>query len=256
MHVMDILFKITAVLGALAWLPQIINWIINWVKKPILRIFGDNEAQIGYIAFGSVLNINLSFISSHKSSLIENMELLITDDNNSTHKLCWTWYGETYYELKAPFASATMGKQQKAIAFVSYRDTLIEKLIGFQSIDFREKKKALINKLNQLVENQKYAGNINIDAIKRSNEYIELMRLHDNSLIWKMGNYSAKCSVYISGVITPFVYDFSFILTETDINNLKTNIKLAKLLIEKSYFPDDSKIEDNWLWASPAIEKK
>ena len=40
-----------------------------------------------------------------------------------------------------------------------------------------------------------------------------------------------------------------------DISNLKSNIKLAKLIIEKSYFPDENKIEDNWLWASPTIEK-
>ena len=49
--------------------------------------------------------------------------------------------------------------------------------------------------------------------------------------------------------------NFKFSLTETDISNLKSNIKLAKLIIEKSYFPDENKIEDNWLWASPTIEK-
>ena len=128
---MDTLFKITAVLGALAWMPQIIKWIVSWLRKPKLNIICDNEAQVGYIAFGSVLNVNLSFISKHKSSLVENMELIIKDNNNSTYNLNWAWYGETYYELKAPFASATMGKQQKAIAFVSYRDALVEKLVGF-----------------------------------------------------------------------------------------------------------------------------
>ena len=86
------------------------------------------------------------------------MELIIKDNNNSTYNLNWAWYGETYYELKAPFASATMGKQQKAIAFVSYRDALVEKLVGFHSVYFREKKKELINKINQLIENQKYTG--------------------------------------------------------------------------------------------------
>ena len=149
-----------------------------------------------------------------------------------------------------------MGKQQKAIAFVSYKDTLIEKLVGFQSVDFREKKKDLINKINQLVENQKYTGKVDIEAIKHSNEYIDLMRLCDESLIWKRGDYMAVCKVYISGNKSPFSYSFNFSLTETDINNLKSNIKLAKLLIEKSYFPDDNKIEDNWLWASPAVEKQ
>ena len=68
---MDTLFKITAVLGALAWMPQIIKWIVSWLRKPKLNIICDNEAQVGYIAFGSVLNVNLSFISKHKSSLVD-----------------------------------------------------------------------------------------------------------------------------------------------------------------------------------------
>ena len=49
---MDTLFKITAVLGALAWMPQIIKWIVSWLRKPKLNIICDNEAQVGYIAFG------------------------------------------------------------------------------------------------------------------------------------------------------------------------------------------------------------
>ena len=28
---LDTLFKITAVLGALAWMPQIIKWIVSWL---------------------------------------------------------------------------------------------------------------------------------------------------------------------------------------------------------------------------------
>lgn len=252
---MDTLYKITAILGALAWLPQIIKWIINWFKKPKLKIIGDNEVQIGYISLGSVLNISMSFISEHKSSLIENMELEIYDKNSSVYKLKWAWFGETYYELKAPFTSATMGKQQKAIAFISYKDTLIEKLVGFQSVEFRERKKDLIHKINQLIENQKYTQKVNEDAIRQSSEYIDLMRLYDESLIWKRGNYSAICKVYILGNKTPFTYDFKFSLTETDINNLKSNIKLAKLIIEKSYFPDNNKLEGDWLWATPAIDK-
>lgn len=253
---MDTLFKVTAVLGALAWLPQIIKWVVNLIRKPKLKIIGDNEAQVGYIAFGSVLNVDLSFISKYKSSLIEDIDLEIKDKNNSTYILKWAWYGETYYELKAPFASATMGKQQKAIAFVSYKDVIIEKLVGFQSVDFRERKKELINKINQLLENQKYTGEIDADVIKRSSEYVDLMRLCDESLIWKKGDYTASCRVYISGQKLPFTYEFDFTLTETDVNNLKSNIKLAKLIIEKSYFPDENKIEDNWLWANPAIKKK
>lgn len=252
---MDNIFKITAVLGALAWLPYIINWLARCICKPKLIIHGDNEAQVGFIAFGSVLNMNFSFISKNKSSLIEKMELIVSDKDNSTFVLNWAWYGETYYELKAPTATATMGKQQKAIAFLSYKDIMIEKFVGFHSVQFREKRKELISSVNRLIENQKYSGQISINEIKRSNEYIELLRLYDDSLIWRKGDYNAVCNVFIMGQKTPFIYRFHFTLTEMDINDLKNNINLAKIIIEKTYFPDNERIDDNWSWSNPSVEK-
>lgn len=36
----------------------------------------------------------------------------------------------------------------------------------------------------------------------------------------------------------------------------ETYIKLAKPIIEKSYFTDERKIDDSWLWVSPAIIKQ
>lgn len=146
---MDLLFKFTAILGALAWLPQIINWFINWKQKPQLKIFGDDEAQVGYTTFGCVFNMNFSFLSKKKMSLIENMTVTVIDKNKTEYLLTWNWYSETFYELKSPDSIATMGKQQKAISFVAYKDVLTEKFIGFQINEFREKTKLLLNKINQ-----------------------------------------------------------------------------------------------------------
>lgn len=74
-------------------------------------------------------------------------------------------------------------------------DVLTEKFIGFQINEFREKTKLLLNKINQQLENQKYIGNIDLDSIQKSESYIDLMRLYDDSLNWKKGNYSAICRV-------------------------------------------------------------
>ncbi len=30
---MDTLFKVTAILAALAWLPKILSWIYNWLRE-------------------------------------------------------------------------------------------------------------------------------------------------------------------------------------------------------------------------------
>lgn len=253
---MDLIFKLTAILGALAWFPQIINWFINWKQKPQLKIFGDDEAQVSYTTFGCVFNMNFSFLSKKKMSLIENMTITIIDKNKTEYSLAWNWYSETFYELKSPDSIATMGKQQKAISFVAYKDVLTEKLIGFQVNEFREKKKLLLNKINQQLENQKYIGNIDLDSIKKSESYIELMRLYDDSLNWKKGNYSAVCSVYISEMKKPFKYKFRFNLTETDISYFKSNTDLSKKIIETSIFSKDEKIEIYPLWATPMITKE
>lgn len=111
----DLTLTIVAILGALAWLPQIINWLIQWCTKPCLKIFSDNEAQVGFISFGSVLNINLSFLSKRKGSLIEKIELIVTGQDNSQLDLLWKYYKETFYELNGgENNSVEVGKQTES----------------------------------------------------------------------------------------------------------------------------------------------
>ena len=137
---------IIAILGALAWLPQIIAWIYNWLKKPKLSIYHDGEAEIGYIKNGNAFNLRFSFLSRDKHALIDDMELVLTDKDGAHHKLKWIWYSETFYELQGPTGNSIMAKQQNAIAINALKDALIEKFIGFQSIAFLEKRKQLAYK--------------------------------------------------------------------------------------------------------------
>lgn len=251
---MDTMFKILAILGALAWLPQLIKWIVDRSQKPKLSLFFEKEAQVGYITVGSVFNINLSFLAKQKHALVDNIILEIKDKDGAIFNFAWDWYSETYYEMKAPVGSAIMSKQQTAIAINAYRDILIEKLVGFQLENFKEKRKPLIYKINEAVENQKQSQNINEDAIKQNKDYNDLMRLYDNSMIWKVGSYTAICKVFIAERAKPFISKFNFSLSELEIANLKNNINLAKQLIEYSYFSKPGEVQTGgWLWASPKI---
>ena len=38
------IIDIIAILGALAWLPQIFSWIYHWLQKPKIQIFHEEEA--------------------------------------------------------------------------------------------------------------------------------------------------------------------------------------------------------------------
>ena len=55
MEIIDII----AILGALAWLPQIFLWIYHWLQKPKVNVYHDEEAEVGFIKFGNAFNIRL-----------------------------------------------------------------------------------------------------------------------------------------------------------------------------------------------------
>lgn len=83
------IIDIIAILGALAWLPQIFSWIYHWLQKPKIQIFHEEEAEVGFIKFGNAFNIRISFLARKKHALIDNIELELEDKDGAKHNLKW-----------------------------------------------------------------------------------------------------------------------------------------------------------------------
>lgn len=247
------LIDIIAILGALAWLPQIISWVYNWMKKPKLTIYHDGEAEAGYIKNGNVFNLRFSFLAREKNALIDDIELLLVDKDGASHNLKWMWYSETFYELQGPAGNSTMAKQQNAIAINVFKEILVEKFIGFQSVSFLEKRKQLAYKLSTLIENQRINGDINIDIIRCSQEYNELIRLYKNSFLWKPGEYSATAKVHIADTNETIEHNFSFALSELEVDTLHKNIEFTKSILDYEFIDSSKELNGAWLWAKPNI---
>ena len=247
------LIDIIAILGALAWFPQIISWVYNWMKKPKLTIYHDGEAEAGYIKNGNVFNLRFSFLAREKNALIDDIELLLVDKDGASHNLKWMWYSETFYELQGPAGNSTMAKQQNAIAINVFKEVLVEKFIGFQSVSFLEKRKQLAYKLSTLIENQRINGDINIDIIRCSQEYNELIRLYKNSFLWKPGEYSATAKVHIADTNETIEHNFSFALSELEVDTLHKNIEFTKSILDYEFIDSSKELNGAWLWAKPNI---
>ena len=220
----------------------------------MISVYHEEEAEVGFIKFGNAFNIRLSFLARRKHALIDNIELCITDKDGANHTFKWIWYSETLYELEAPTGNATMAKQQNAIAINAYKDVLIEKFIGFQSSSFLDRRKQLAYKLNSFIENQRTVGQIDADAIRRSNEYNELLRLYKNSMIWKTGDYSAICKIHIADTDTYMQHSFKFRLSDIEVETLKKNIEFARKIIDVEFINPQQQIEGTWLWTKPSID--
>lgn len=246
------LIDIVAILGALAWVPQIISWFYNWYQKPDIKVFHDNTSEVGYIAFGNAFNIRLSFISRKKHALIDNIELILQDKDGATYNFKWIWYSETFYELQSPGGNATMARQQNAIAINAFRDVLIEKFVGFQSVAFLEKRKQLLYQLSCFIENQKRGGDIDVDNIKRSTAYNDLLNLYQSSMIWKAGKYEATCKIHVTDTGQVISHKFKFSLSDNEIVSLKNNINLACKILE-SDISNQQQPTTKWYWVNPNI---
>ena len=83
------IIDIIAILGALAWLPQIFAWIYHWLQKPKIQIFNEEEAEVGFIKFGNAFNIRISFLARKKHALIDNIELELEDKDGAKHNLTY-----------------------------------------------------------------------------------------------------------------------------------------------------------------------
>ena len=246
---------IVAVLGALAWLPQIISWIYNWMKKPKISVYHDGEAEIGYIKNGNVLNLRFSFLARDKHALIDDIKLILTDKDGAHHTLRWMWYSETFYELRGPEGKSTMAKQQNAMAINAFRDVIVEKFIGFQPDTFLERRKLLAYKLTTFIENQRINNNVNIDDFKRSSEYNELIRLYKNSLFWKAGKYSAVAKIHVADTNETIEHSFNFRLSDLEIDTLNKNIEFAKSVVYCEFIDTTQQLTGAWLWAKPSVNQ-
>lgn len=246
---------IIAILGALAWLPQIISWIYNWLQKPNIQVFNEEEAEVGFIKFGNAFNIRISFLARNKHALIDNITLDLIDKDGAIHHLKWMWYSETFYELQSPSGIATMAKQQNAIAINAYKDVLIEKFIGFQSPQFRESYKLLSYKLNTFIENQRRTGELDINVIKRSNEYNEIIRLYENSMIWKVGDYRAICKIHIADTNQTITKNLKFHISDIEVETLRKNLDFSRRGLDIEFITPQDQLEGNWMWVKPKIQE-
>lgn len=91
--------EIVAYIGALAWLPQIINWAHQYYSKPQIRIIPDRNAQLGYTSFGPIFNIRVSIDVAKKDALLDYIGIVLKHDSGSSFEFEWTGMNQMFSEV-------------------------------------------------------------------------------------------------------------------------------------------------------------
>ena len=212
-------FEILAILGAMAWLPSLINFFKNILIRPVIKIISNREIQIGYTTFGPILNINIAISAKRKETLVEKMEIIITHESKETHYFTWNWHQENLFEMSLPGLVMPYTKNQPATALKILTTELVEKRIGFCENKFKEEYQKLTTLTSEVHSNILQANKEKND-IKGFREYNDLIDLLKNSFFWKIGKYTVKLLVYTVDNRNPFEHDFKFQLINLNIKSL------------------------------------
>lgn len=245
-------FQFLAILGALAWLsPWIVPWAIKFFTKPELQIYSHKVLEIGFTTFGPIFNVNFAFLAKKKDALIEKVELHLQHEKKELNYFVWEWFEEQILQMDTPGnGSMPMRKNQKAIAINLLQSFLIEKKIGFNNPEFRNKYDNLFEEVFRDFQNKENA-NLDIKTISGDKSYNELVNIFEDSFLWKTGKYTVKIDVYAENRKKPFVHEFSFNLTNLDIERLKRNIELCKRSIKNIFIDSNPAYIPEWIWVNP-----
>lgn len=237
------------IIGAFAWIPQIIKWIREYFTKPKLTVVSGSQIEIGYTYFGPIINLSLAYLSETKTSLIDKIELELVHENNDTQKFSWVWFEEVLYSMDLPdFQKINTKRHQNAIAIKIGLDELIEKKVGFLQNSFKQEYDKLYKQLiEEAIEFYQIAKNL--EELKLNSSFRNLQNLLTNSFNWKSGKYKAKLTTHISIDNLQTHYEFDFSLNSLDIKLLQSNIENNQLNLEKTFINNEITLRD-WQWVN------
>jgi len=227
---MDATF-IVAVIGAAAWLPQIISWIANLIVKPKLRFVPEETSEIGYTFLGPIFNQSFAISTSNKDAIVERVAISIVHESGAKHEFWWKFLDERGPEITSLNTGerAEWRKNQPAIALKVSTLGLAEKKIGFQDLSYQGKLLTLLQKYQEIeshLEKTKLQNYLE-EAVK-SKEFLDLIEYIKSGFYWLEGKYDVYLFVYEASLKKAHAEHFKLELSKANIEQLEKNIKITQ----------------------------
>jgi hypothetical protein len=253
------LIDAVAVLGALAWIPPIVQGLRNVLTKPKVRVITQEQVEIGFTTYGPIANIRLAFASSRKEIIVSNVQLELRHEAGDIQTFSWQGIVQPLGRINSPAGTVFSEKEQSVLAIKLNTKDIEERQIRFQDRGYHKGKQDRVEKLIQKLIYLSKDKNANPQSALGSTELIDLVSYTRQSFNWKVGKYSL---VFRIGSTQRFEIEnntYEFALTPIDIELLEKN----KDLIESAYgdelqqgLPGYVNQTFSWNWRYPALTLK
>lgn len=254
-------FEWAAIVGAAAWLPQIIYIIYLLFVKPSLYFSSAISIEVGYSLFGPILNPSFAISTSRKNALIEKIELLIIHQSGERHNFIWKFLEEKYFETRTLTGETIETKKsQQAIALKITLPGLVEKIIRFHDISFSEEREEIEVELFEEEDHLMKTKPDNFpDSLFKTKIFRKYLGLIKKGFYWKEGKYEVHINAQEKSSKKLHVEKFSFNLRKTDVDILEKNVKRTIVFLKEEYLYKSGKIKKlsgkPWNWVYPTFKK-
>lgn len=254
---------IIGIIGAAAWIPQLISLIISIIKKPVVTLIPANHAEIGFTELGPIINIRAAITSDNGDVLIDLIELNIEHESGSIYKFKWHEVSEIKGQLiisGAPNQSAFQVFESEATAIKILKSDLKNLVLRNRMDEHttlnRKYGYEFIKERRRLVNNNQYSP----ETFYVSKVVQDLQSFLKSQMVWKKGSYIIKFSINTRDKAEIFAPILTFNLSDEDIVLLQTNSdNMSKVIQNACYADSDVDAEKlqpvEWHWLDKELIK-
>lgn len=243
-----------AILGAGAWIPQIVGWVHNWVVRPKITAYLAANVEVGHTNEGPALGVPLILTVRKKGCVVTGATASIRHQQGETHAMHWKWVSEVKGFLTGIPAAAPLVIQQAELAIAIPLTTadVVSRRVSFREVGFEAEMQGWISAVTHALEGVEGEQRVQIRELR------DAVRWYRDSFFWREGAYSVNLEFTASDVQRPIKVSFSFNLTRADLvpvqENLESFVHQRELAIRDPNDPN-AITPINWNWCYPAINE-
>lgn len=252
------IIEISAILGALAWIPHLFKIIKGLVTTPEIRLLPQKNVELGFTVFGPIFNLRIAFATKHRDIVVSSVNIKLRHEGGDERNFSWQGIIQTMGAFRN-YEGATIPweKENSVLAIKLNEKEVEERLIRFQEENYHLKKEdfdtRVAKKLAYLFEKKEYTP----DDFLNTEEITDVVSFIKQWFHWKQGEYTAIFELESPEKFRLINNIFNFYLTPLDIEILEKNKEFILTSIEnelKSNVKDYELKPIPWGWRNPQLK--
>ncbi len=244
-----------AIIGALAWLPHLIDLLKRWIVKSHIRVITHRAAEIGFTTNGPIFNLRLAFAVSKKDIVVSDLKIRVRHESGEEKIFEWQGITQQMGKMTMPDSNVMpFEKEQSVLAIKLTQKEIEERFIRCQDASFIASQQEYISAAVKKSTYLKNEGKYNLETFLREQEMTDLYTFNKHAFSWKPGKYEMTIEIQSPELFSIVDNKRSFTLSPLDIEKMSHN----KNMLEPDYKrivmgvdKDNPQIE--WQWCNPIL---